>query len=64
MLQVESDGTICVTVNPIMSVFIILSSLSTSSTYFKSDLIFWARIARVASERVFLSIVENKSFFF
>ena len=37
IFQVESDGLICVSVNPIMSLFIILSSLIILSICFESD---------------------------
>ena len=38
ILQAESDGMICVYLNPIIYLFIILSSLTIPSTCFQSDL--------------------------
>ena len=38
--KVKSDELICVSVNPLMSLFIILSSFTKSSVFFKSDLTF------------------------
>ena len=37
-MQLKSDGLICVSVNPIISLFVILSSLTILSTCFDSDL--------------------------
>ena len=60
ILEVESDGMICISVNLKMSLFIILLSRTISSTCFGSDLTLRTRIVRVLSERLFLFIVEKK----
>ena len=53
-----------VTTNPIIPLFIFLSSLTISLTYFESDLTSWVRVLSVLSEIAFLFIVVNKSFCF
>ena len=55
ILQVESDGLIYVSVNPIMSLFIALWSLTISSTSFESDLTFWTKTVIVSSDIVFFT---------
>ena len=55
ILQVGSDGLIYVSVNPIMSLFIALWSLTISSTGFESDLIFWTKTVIVSSDIVFFT---------
>ena len=62
ILQVESDRLICVSVNCVMSLFIIHSSLTISSLCFESDLALWTRTIRVSSEIAFLFIVVSESF--
>ena len=63
ILQVESDGMICASVNP-MSLFIILLSLTISSTCYENDLTSRTEVVRVSSEKAFPFIMENKSFCF
>ena len=55
ILQVESDGLIYVSVNPVMSLFIALWSLTISSTSFESDLTFWTKTVIVSSDIVFFT---------
>ena len=63
-IQVEFERLICVSANSVMPLFMILSSLTISSTWcLKSDLTLWKRIVKVSSEIVFFT-VEKKSFCF
>ena len=61
ILQVESDGMICASANP-MSLFIILLSLTISSTCFENDLTSRTEIVRVSSEKAFPFIMEKNHF--
>ena len=63
IFQVEPDGLICVSVNPMMSLLIILSSLTISSLCFKVIAHYKQRLF-VLSDVLFLFILENKSFCF
>ena len=60
----QSDGLIFVFVNPIMSLFMLLSSLTISSPCFESDLTLWTKTGNVPSGKEFLFIMEHQSFCF
>ena len=63
ILLVENDSLICVSVNPIMSIFIILLPLTISCTYLGSYLTLQTSVT-ASPEIAFIFIVENKSFYF
>ena len=62
--QAESEESVCVCVNSIISVFIIIFSRTISCTCLDSDFTLQARTVATLSEIVFLFVVENKSFCF
>ena len=62
--QAESEESVCVCVNSIISVFIIIFSRTISCTRLDSDFTLQARTVATSSEIVFLFVVENKSFCF
>ena len=60
MLQVESDGLICVSVNPIMPLFIIILSLPIYLTRLESDIKLSARTITVSIETAIVFTGRNK----
>ena len=64
VLQVKSDEWICVSVNPIMLLFIILSSLTISFISFESACALEGKVVMVLSNILLNFIEEYKSFCF